>query len=189
MGASFGSARRLQGKHWKSDSSDDGWDLDYDDYLVETCIEYVVEQNVLNGSDCFDVIGVFLPLCENNHTEFNSTNLNTTDLTDLITEGTFLDGTNVESAVGAIGPNGELGIEVELSDDAVLSFELCLGNVTVDGENVNDFNATTIDTSSGMVIVVDYDDDSNSTEYLEDCDIDGLPCFSLVTLFGSNLNL
>ena len=50
-----------------------------------------------------------------------STNLDTDDLTELITEGTFMDGTNVESAVGVIGPNGELGIAVELSDDAVLS--------------------------------------------------------------------
>lgn len=181
LGATFGSARRLQ----SSDSSD-GWNYphpDFDDFLVETCIEYAVTS--LGNSNCFDVVSIFLPLCENNQTDFNSSNLNEDDLTGLITEETFADGTNVERAIGTFGPNGKLGIEVVLSDDAVSTFQLCLGNVTVDGNNVNDFNVTTIDTSSGVIVVSDADDSDDDdgdaqTQYLQNCTVDGLPCFSLV---------
>merc|ERR1712154_530114 len=87
------------------------------------------------------------------------------DITGLITDKTFDEGTNVEKARGATF-DGELGIEVKLRDFEVSSFELCLGNITVNARNIDTF-----DTSNGLIFV-------SSTSGNSTCDnVDGLPCF------------
>ena len=142
---------------------------DNDDFLVETCVTYEL---ALNLSDCLDtLLSLFLPLCSSNESSFNVPALDTSDFTALVTDATFANGTNVESAQGILGPDGTLGLEVVLRDYLnTHTFELCLGNVTVDAQHAANFNITSIGTSHGSLLI-------NSSQTLPDCAIDGLPCF------------
>jgi len=169
IGASFGSRRKLM-------SSSSGYGLRYetvtssdykDEFIVETCITYSI--NIT--ADCIEIGYVFLPLCQNNYTNFNYSLLTEDDLDSLITNETFANDNNVANAYGATR-NGMLGIIIELKNESVSTFELCLGNITVNGENLDTLNVTTIDTSSGIV----YVNNSGAANYTE-CPIDGLPCF------------
>lgn len=163
--------------------------------LVEVCLDYQVSFSV---EDCVTVNGIFLALCEReNQTTFNSSvlNQNGTDLTDLIT----FTGPNIVSAEGT-SINGQLGIFVTFKNDTFdnqslsTTFEICLGNVTVDATNLDDFgfgnfsvNTTrllrTIEVSNGTVFTngepgIDPRTASNISEAFDECPIDGLPCFN-----------
>eukprot|EP01084_Bolivina_argentea_P080544 145889_1 len=177
-GASFGSARRLQSSSSSASASSSGYNEEYtiitsndyiNEFIIETCVLYEVD---LNGTipDCVLDIVIFLPLCENNYTDFNSSNLNASDITGLITDETFEAGTNVASAEGAI-IDGQLGILIELESLDVATFEICVGNVTVNGDNIDTLNITTIDVSTGTAYV-------NTTDGVNECPINGLPCFN-----------
>ncbi len=105
-----------------------------------------------NGSisNCSNVTGIFLPLCQNEFTDFNSSNFNISDINSLITDETFTIGPNILTAEGVI-INGSLGILVKLIDYNVSYFELCLGNIIVNLQDVYTLNVTTIDVSIGYI--------------------------------------
>ena len=159
-----------------SDSEEDGGDHQF---VTEVCIQYDVDDLAPN-LDCGSMVSVFLGLCENEHTDFNSSSIDADDLEGLITSFSPDDGT-IESVKGVRNEDGTLGILVEfnrflIEDVGIEGFELCLGNVTVDSDF--NHNKETIDVGEGVVVVQDGD---STTE----CPSDGLPCLSLVDIISS----
>merc|ERR1740123_400465 len=168
--SSDGTRRRMLSSDSGSNSAssediDDGDGvIRFDDILIETCIEYEISQVNVIDATCVDGITIFLPLCENDDVSYDQTLLDVADLTALIVST----GTNVLNAQGAMFDD-VLGIEIELIDNTASTFELCLGNISVSAENIDDLNIDSIGTSTGQLIVNDI---------ATSCDnMDGLPCF------------
>lgn len=168
--------RALLSESGDSDDSDDSSDsssggasatlIAVSEALVETCLNYSIE--LYDEDDCpVDILEIFLPLCENNDTTFNSSLLTEEDLLLLILD--FKNDSNVASLI-ATQINGTWGYLLTLLDDSMPSFELCLQNITVNADNVGDLtgNVTELETSTGFVTI--------SPDM--GCPITGLPCFN-----------
>ena len=140
---------------------------DSDEIVTEVCLKYSVNDLVNDDSiDCGDVRSIFLGICENNQTDFNSTTLDEDDIDGLIVS---IDPSDSLTASGATF-RGDLGILISFSQDSgVEEFELCLGNVTVD----SDFNdeKDMFDIANGTIRIRVDDEDRF-------CPSDGLPCLS-----------
>ena len=145
--------------HHKDESQDKD---DHDGgILTEICLTYVVNKY----DDCGDLDAVFLPLCENNVTDFNSSLVTPEDLTGIITRIYPLS----LSAEGA-EKYDKLGIKVEFMAGYVDKFEICLGNVSVDQNYYhNEIDKLTV--SNWVIFKIEG-------EYVGCTNNDGLPCLS-----------
>ena len=162
-----------------SDStSSSGWDRSLyamwkkdDEFVTEVCITYAIKDLVPDAAVCGEVTDVFLSLCENNKTDFNSSTIDEEDLSRLIVSVEPDDG-SIVNVEGVRTGDGELGIFVDFKKGHdVAEFVLCLGNVTVD----TSFNQQkeTIEIGDGGVVI---QNDISKGE----CPADGLPCLSSV---------
>ena len=135
---------------------------DADGYILsEICLTY----NVHEYNNCGDLESIFLPLCENDNTDFNSSQLTPEDLTGIITKihPESLDAEGVRLY-------DELGINVEFTAGYVDKFELCLANVSVDNNYYhNQFDKITV--ANWVVFQIDGKNEGCTNN-------DGLPCLS-----------
>ena len=130
--------------------------------INEVCLTYNVNEYY---EDCGDLESIFLPLCESNKTDFNSSQLTPDDLTAIITE---ISPKSLDAE--GITLYGELGIIVDFTEGYVDQFELCLANVSVeDNYYHNQFDKITV--ANWVVFQIDgqYEGCTNN---------DGLPCLS-----------
>ena len=137
-------------------------------FISEVCITYLIQNIVQNREECQEDLNIlFLGLCENNKTDFNSSSLTEDDITNLIISITPNDTTQIIDVFGDRGPNNELGIIIDFEKgNNITKFELCLGNVSVD--NKFNKNKNKIDIGNGFYFINKNDN----------CTSDGLPCLS-----------
>eukprot|EP01084_Bolivina_argentea_P269010 457071_1 len=155
--------RRLWSNYYRSsDSSSDSSEDGPMKILHRVCLTY--EIGILNDN-CGILESIFMPLCENNQTTFNSSSVTTDDITDLIVK---YDPENGIIPIGYRDNNNILGILVKLINNNIKQFELCLGNVTID-LNVN-YTQDAIDIADTVTFVID-----NQSSI---CQSDGLPCLN-----------
>eukprot|EP01083_Nonionella_stella_P009888 28294_1 len=146
--------------HWSKRHDHD------DEFLTEVCITYTISGYVDDDDECGEVESVFLGICENNNTDFNSSTLDVDDLTDLIVSINNNTDEDIQSASGA-ETEDTLGILVVFEEGhSVTEFELCLGNVTVDTEFNED--RENIDLGDGLI----------GLNGAYECEADGLPCLN-----------
>eukprot|EP01084_Bolivina_argentea_P313880 543615_1 len=130
------------------------------EFMTEVCIKYSVDGLV---EDCGELTEIFLSLCENNKTDFNSSTINANDLTDLVVS---IDPPELQY-YGGRADDDELGIFINFTNEDVDEFELCLGNVTVD-THFNK-NKGTVDVGDGVIYIENEE---------SECNMDGLPCLN-----------
>jgi len=143
------------------------WQPQDHEFITEVCITYRINSLIENYHRCGHVSKIFLELCENNRTDFNSSNLIEHDL-DNLTVSIIPDEL---IASGSKNTNDNLGILIDFPMDSnIFEFELCLGNVSVDST----FNQEkeTIDIGHGSMEIV------HGNEVPDDCPADGLPCLN-----------
>lgn len=139
---------------------------------METCLTYSITNT---RPDCVGVVSIFLSLCENNETNVDSSILDATDLTNLVSDDTFGNGTNVQNVTGLRSDDGRLGLLVTLTNATSDEFTICLGNITVNAANLDSFNLNTTDVGTNGTVFVN--DPSVLTGNDTECPINGLPCF------------
>ena len=137
-------------------------DMINDVVLPEVCLSYTVK-----GYDtCTPLNSLFLPLCQNNDTDYNVSALSVDDLTGIITQTS--DGVNANGAE----VYDALGIEVEFKDFDRHSeeFKVCMANVSVEVD-YQWGDTDRIDVANWVVFGMD--------RHHEGCtNNDGLPCLS-----------
>ena len=146
-----------------------------DGFLAPVCVSYFFENFMDEArADCGKVESVFLGLCENGDTDFDSGLLGIGDLDLIIDPHTFVDGNNVEQAYGDRLEDGKLGIRVILKEKH--DFMVCFVNVTVTtqfNQTVgNDNDGLGLEMGHGILNYVNLDGQNQS------CSVDGLPCLS-----------
>ena len=157
-----------------SDNSEDAWysssdSTDFDDeqeYIATDpiCVTYDIDQTI----ECGEIDFIFLGVCDNEDTQFDSSLLGVGDLDKILVAGS-----NVLEVKGARNKEGELGVNVAIESTQELQFTICFETVLV---NI-DFNQmkNTLDVGQGEVSIKD--------NIL--CPVQGLPCLSLVHLLAS----
>jgi len=144
-------------------------------FLAPVCIYYDLQSlwPLFNAADVVVVDSIWLALCENVDTDFDSSLLGVDDLTNIVSARTFEDPAthNVQTAVGD-RVDGVLGLNVTLIDATKTQFALCFDTVAVTA----DFNEyrNEIEISSNGVMNVRY----TSSSSLLSCDVIGLPCLN-----------
>eukprot|EP01084_Bolivina_argentea_P243054 407539_1 len=132
--------------------------------FIKTCISYTITTQMIHLSKH---MSLFLPLCPQSG-RYELTNIKVSDVSHVITNDTFKNGSNVKQAVGYLYGD-TLGILVQLIDKTVSGFELCVRNIK--HKKDKSVHIEKIGTSKGIVWI-------NSTNEIPDCTVHGLPCFN-----------
>ncbi len=135
--------------------------------MSEVCLTYTVKAY----DDCAKLDSLFLPLCQNNDTDFNASALTADDLTGIITE--------TSDGISAAGSEiyDALGVMVDLEDFEMFesesrAFTLCMANVSVDVD-YRWGDADRVDVANWVVFAME--------EHQEGCtNNDGLPCLNYI---------